>query len=50
MGVKGRIWSIRVMDKMENNANVTKENDGTMKYTNEKNEVLFEAKLKKNED
>lgn len=47
-----RIRSIRLMEKMEQaysngNTHVDKAEDGTMKYKDKNNNVLFEAKMKR---
>lgn len=47
-----RIRSIRLMEKMDkaysnNNTNVEKAEDGTLKYKDNDDRVLFEAKMKR---
>ena len=47
-----RIRSIRLMEKMEkaysnNNSNVEKTKNGTLKYKDNDGKVLFEAKMKR---
>ena len=47
-----RIRSIRLMEKMDkaysnNNTNVEKAEDGTLKYKGNDGKVLFEAKMKR---
>ena len=47
-----RIRSIRLMEKMDkaysnNNTNVEKAEDGTLKYKDNDGKVLFEAKMKR---
>lgn len=41
-----RIRRIRIMEKMNNNSNVKKEADGTMKYVDKDGNVLIEAKVR----
>ena len=51
MTVAERIARIRLMERMEeayrnNNERIIKDEDGTLKYVNEKGEVLIEARLR----
>lgn len=52
MSTAQRIRSIRLMEKMEkayssNNTNIEKADDGTFKYKDDNDKVLFEAKMKR---
>lgn len=46
MTVKERVLAIRLMQKMEQSNSCTKDEDGTLKYINEKGDVLIEARMK----
>lgn len=46
MTVKQRIRGIRLIEKMEKSKHCVKDEDGTLKYLNDKGEVLIAARMK----